>query len=96
LCLGPGHSSLLHLTRANAEKPYAGDTVFIKNPFPVSHVEKKLEVSVHIFETPLSLDNHAMALQLVHRKFRQFFTMALRTNSLIEPYLTDLHAESMY
>jgi hypothetical protein len=26
LCLGPGHSSLLHLTRANAEKPYAGDT----------------------------------------------------------------------
>ena len=27
LCLGPGHSSLLHLTRANAEKPYAGDTI---------------------------------------------------------------------
>jgi hypothetical protein len=27
LCLGPGPSSLLHLTRANAEKPYAGDTV---------------------------------------------------------------------
>jgi hypothetical protein len=26
LCLGPGPSSLLHLTRANAEKPYAGDT----------------------------------------------------------------------
>jgi hypothetical protein len=27
LCLGPGpSSSLLHLTRANAEKPYAGDT----------------------------------------------------------------------
>jgi hypothetical protein len=26
LCLGPGHSSLLHLTRANAEKPYAGGT----------------------------------------------------------------------
>jgi hypothetical protein len=28
LYLGPGPSSLLHLTRANAEKPYAGDTVF--------------------------------------------------------------------
>ncbi len=27
LCLGPGPPSLLHLTRANAEKPYAGDTV---------------------------------------------------------------------
>jgi hypothetical protein len=27
LCLGPGPSSLLHLTRANAEKPYAGGTV---------------------------------------------------------------------
>jgi hypothetical protein len=26
LCLGPGPFSLLHLTRANAEKPYAGDT----------------------------------------------------------------------
>jgi hypothetical protein len=26
LCLGPGPSSWLHLTRANAEKPYAGDT----------------------------------------------------------------------
>jgi len=26
LCLGPGPSSLLHLPRANAEKPYAGDT----------------------------------------------------------------------
>jgi hypothetical protein len=26
LCLGPGPSSLLHLTRANAEKPYAGGT----------------------------------------------------------------------
>ena len=26
LCLGPRPSSLLHLTRANAEKPYAGDT----------------------------------------------------------------------
>ncbi len=26
LCLGPGPPSLLHLTRANAEKPYAGDT----------------------------------------------------------------------
>jgi hypothetical protein len=24
--LGPGPPSLLHLTRANAEKPYAGDT----------------------------------------------------------------------
>ena len=29
LCLGPGPSSLLHLTRANAEKPYAGDTTLI-------------------------------------------------------------------
>jgi len=29
LCLGPGPPSLLHLTRANAEKPYAGDTIFI-------------------------------------------------------------------
>jgi len=27
LCLGPGPPSLLHLTRANAEKPYAGDTM---------------------------------------------------------------------
>jgi hypothetical protein len=27
LCLGPGPPSLLHLTRANAEKPYAGDTI---------------------------------------------------------------------
>ncbi len=27
LCLGPGPPSLLHLTRANAEKPYAGDTL---------------------------------------------------------------------
>jgi hypothetical protein len=26
LCLGPGPPSLLHLTRANAEKPYEGDT----------------------------------------------------------------------
>ncbi len=26
LCLGPGPPSLLHLTRANAEKQYAGDT----------------------------------------------------------------------
>jgi hypothetical protein len=26
LCLGPGPPSLLHLTRANAEKPYAGGT----------------------------------------------------------------------
>jgi hypothetical protein len=26
LCLGPGPPSLLHLTRANAEKLYAGDT----------------------------------------------------------------------
>jgi hypothetical protein len=70
--------------------------VLIKNPFPVSHVEEMLEVSVHIFETPLTLDNHAMALQLVHRKFRQFFTMALRNNSQMEPYLTDLHAEAIY
>ncbi len=30
LCLGPGPPSLLHLTRANAEKPYAGDTIRIK------------------------------------------------------------------
>jgi hypothetical protein len=29
LCLGPGPSSLLHLTRANAEKLYAGDTVVV-------------------------------------------------------------------
>jgi hypothetical protein len=29
LCLGPGPPSLLHLTRANAEKPYAGDTVMM-------------------------------------------------------------------
>jgi hypothetical protein len=29
LCLGPGPPSLLHLTRANAEKPYAGDTLSI-------------------------------------------------------------------
>jgi hypothetical protein len=29
LCLGPGPPSLLHLTRANAEKPYAGDTLFL-------------------------------------------------------------------
>ncbi len=29
LCLGPGPPSLLHLTRANAEKPYAGDTQLI-------------------------------------------------------------------
>jgi hypothetical protein len=29
LCLGPGPSSLLHLTRANAEKPYAGDTPLV-------------------------------------------------------------------
>jgi hypothetical protein len=31
LCLGPVPPSLLHLTRANAEKPYAGDT----GTFPV-------------------------------------------------------------
>jgi hypothetical protein len=30
LCLGPGPPSLLHLTRANAEKPYAGDTYAYK------------------------------------------------------------------
>jgi hypothetical protein len=34
LCLGPGPSSLLHLTRANAEKPYAGDT----------HAKRKVDV----------------------------------------------------
>ncbi len=37
LYLGPGPSSLLHLTRANAEKPYAGDTVannFCDMPLP--------------------------------------------------------------
>ncbi len=34
LCLGPGPSSLLHLTRANAEKPYAGDTsIHVNNSF---------------------------------------------------------------
>jgi len=31
LCLGPGPHSLLHLTRANAEKPYAGDTLDFNN-----------------------------------------------------------------
>jgi hypothetical protein len=30
LCLGPGPPSLLHLTRANAEKPYAGDTTQVR------------------------------------------------------------------
>jgi len=30
LCLGPGPSSLLHLTRAIAEKPYAGGTTVIR------------------------------------------------------------------
>ena len=30
LCLGPGPPSLLHLTRANAEKPYAGDTATVE------------------------------------------------------------------
>jgi hypothetical protein len=33
LCLGPGPPSLLHLTRANAEKPYAGDTQCEKPKF---------------------------------------------------------------
>jgi hypothetical protein len=32
LCLGPGPSLLLHLTRANAEKPYAGDTGIVLYP----------------------------------------------------------------
>ena len=33
LCLGPRPSSLLHLTRANAEKPYAGDTLYEETYF---------------------------------------------------------------
>ena len=38
LCLGPGPPSLLHLTRANAEKPYAGDTLprLVRRPVAAS------------------------------------------------------------
>jgi len=46
-CLGPGHSSLLHLTRANAEKPYAGDTVRqFRLPFFSTRSEMR---NAHIF-----------------------------------------------
>ena len=40
LCLGPGPSSLLHLTRANAEKPYAGDTLprLVRRPVAASNL----------------------------------------------------------
>ena len=41
LCLGPGPSSLLHLTRANAEKPYAGDTS--------GHIITFCEFCMHMF-----------------------------------------------
>ncbi len=34
LCLGPGPPSLLHLSRANAIKPYAGDTPPLWEPAP--------------------------------------------------------------
>ncbi len=38
LCLGPGPSSLLHLTRANAEKPYVGGTLppLVRRPVAAS------------------------------------------------------------
>ncbi len=42
LCLGPGPPSLLHLTRADAEKPYAGDT---KNIFLTSRQKEVEDVS---------------------------------------------------
>ncbi len=54
LCLGPGPSSLLHLTRANAEKPYAGDTGVKKNLLSYlfcSHKFHKIE-NYFIFEMP--------------------------------------------
>jgi hypothetical protein len=38
LCLGPGPPSLLHLTRANAEKPYAGDTIIFPQAPEISHL----------------------------------------------------------
>ncbi len=45
LCLGPGPPSLLHLTRANAEKPYAGGTAgfFINNTVRISEAAMRCE-----------------------------------------------------
>jgi hypothetical protein len=42
LCLGPGPPSLLHLTRANAEKPYAVDT---RTDFLLTEVKKNSRAS---------------------------------------------------
>ncbi len=42
LCVGPGPPSLLHLTRANAEKPYAGDTLSLNS---VSDTKKNFSVT---------------------------------------------------
>jgi len=49
LCLGPGPSSLLHLTRANAEKPYAGDTLLTNIKYvPVTRTDtQKYHASFH-------------------------------------------------
>jgi hypothetical protein len=40
LYLGPGPPSLLHLTRANAAKPYSGDTLDIQKDVRIKLVTK--------------------------------------------------------
>jgi hypothetical protein len=45
LCLGPGPPSLLHLTRANAEKPYAGDTIGQINAKIQESLDLKLQLA---------------------------------------------------
>jgi len=45
LCLGPGPPSLLHLTRANAIKPYAGDTLVIKQIVKTKAIYKTMLAS---------------------------------------------------
>ncbi len=49
LCLGPGPPSLLHLTRANAEKPYAGDTE--RYPERALRNADNLDIPAHNFAT---------------------------------------------
>ncbi len=54
LCLGPGPPSLLHLTRANAEKPYAGDTVCVRTQ-TCMHLLVLVLLRAHALRAPVFL-----------------------------------------
>jgi hypothetical protein len=56
LCLGPGPPLLLHLTRANAEKPYAGDTH--TNKCSMGNFNKSDSLIIHTDKVKILITSH--------------------------------------